>query len=357
MTRAGAEAQGPLVTLYVAAYNQENYVRSAIEGAFAQTYSPLEIVLSDDASRDGTFAVMRAMAARYGGPHRIVLNRNPVNLGIPRHLDRIMELSRGALIVQNAGDDISLPHRVERLVVAWRAGGGRIQALHSAKVRIDEAGTVLGRQEDARPINRHSPFELLVRPPTVSGASMAWDRKVFDAFGPLGDTPIFEDYPICLRAAVLGEVVYLDEPLLLYRLGGRSEAPSETIGHYALYGHRLTFITWHLSFCRQFLRDLDKVASDDTAALRRQCLKNLRDYSLDLELASMSHRRRFAALPGAALSALRKDDVAILRKTLKYAFDTPYMAWLTWRYGSVGLSRLRSRLGPDAAVFEGKEDV
>ena len=40
----------PLVTFALFAYNQERYVREAVEGAFAQTYQPLEIILSDDCS-------------------------------------------------------------------------------------------------------------------------------------------------------------------------------------------------------------------------------------------------------------------------------------------------------------------
>ena len=42
----------PLVTFALFAYNQEKYIREAVEGAFAQTYAPLEIILSDDCSTD-----------------------------------------------------------------------------------------------------------------------------------------------------------------------------------------------------------------------------------------------------------------------------------------------------------------
>jgi len=38
----------PLLTFALFGYNQEQYIREAVEGAFAQTYSPLEIILSDD---------------------------------------------------------------------------------------------------------------------------------------------------------------------------------------------------------------------------------------------------------------------------------------------------------------------
>ena len=66
----------PLVTFALFSYNQEQFIRQAVESAFAQTYSPLEIILSDDFSSDGTFEIMQEMVAAYSGPHRVVLNQN-----------------------------------------------------------------------------------------------------------------------------------------------------------------------------------------------------------------------------------------------------------------------------------------
>src|SRR5258706_790207 len=98
----------PLLPFVVATFNQEAYVRQAITNAFAQTYSPLEIIISDDCSRDRTFIIASEMAATYKGPHTIRLNRNPTNFGIGGHVNRIMELCRGALVIAAAGDEVCL---------------------------------------------------------------------------------------------------------------------------------------------------------------------------------------------------------------------------------------------------------
>ena len=105
----------PLLTFAVAAMNQERFIREAVEAAFAQTYSPLEIILSDDCSQDKTFEIMCEMAKAYRGPHRIVLNRNPRCRCIGGHINRIMEVSQGELILAAAGDDISLPQRAQEI--------------------------------------------------------------------------------------------------------------------------------------------------------------------------------------------------------------------------------------------------
>lgn len=60
----------PLVTFALFAYNQEQYIREAVEGAFSQTYKPLEIILSDDCSRDRTFEIpLRPHPCRYRLAH------------------------------------------------------------------------------------------------------------------------------------------------------------------------------------------------------------------------------------------------------------------------------------------------
>lgn len=111
----------PLATLVLYAYNEERYIREAVASAFAQTYSLLEIFLSDDGSADHTFEIMQEMAAAYQGPHRIILNRNPHNIGIGSQLNAAYQKTQGDFIVLANADDISLPERVAVLVEHWLA--------------------------------------------------------------------------------------------------------------------------------------------------------------------------------------------------------------------------------------------
>ncbi|MDP2083917.1 MAG: glycosyltransferase family A protein [Gemmobacter sp.] len=110
----------PLVTFALFAYNQENYIREAVEGAFSQTYSPLEIILSDDCSSDRTFEIMEEMAREYQGPHLLKVRTASKNAGIGAHVNLVAGLSQGEIIVFAAGDDVSLPHRTVELLMAFR---------------------------------------------------------------------------------------------------------------------------------------------------------------------------------------------------------------------------------------------
>lgn len=204
----------PLVTFGLLAYNQERYIREAVRGALSQTYSPLEIIISDDCSWDRTFEIIEEEVAGYEGPHKIVLNRNEKNLGIGGHVNRLMELSEGELIVSAAGDDISLPHRTEELAKVWSRGG--IFSVYSNMDTIDENGVNRGAFASVPPLPIKSYKEML-RNGYVFGCTHAWDRSTFDIFGPLPDTVVHEDMTIPFRSALLGEIAYIDECLVKYR--------------------------------------------------------------------------------------------------------------------------------------------
>lgn len=212
----------PLITFALLAYNHERFVREAVEGAFSQTYSPLEIILSDDCSSDRTFEVMQKMAAAYVGPHRIVLNRNAQNLGIGPHVNRIVDLSDGQLIVGAAGDDISLPHRTERVYESWITSGGKACSIYSAFLDIDEAGKCGGRRGQPPPPNWRNLEKITARHVWISGCSHAWQKRVFEVFGPLNSNVMAEDACIGFRACALGGVQFIDEPLVKYRSHGGS---------------------------------------------------------------------------------------------------------------------------------------
>ena len=217
-----AEAAKPLVTMLLLAYNQQATIGAAIEGALRQTYAPLEIVISDDASTDATFAAMQAALAGYRGPHRLILNRNPVNLGIGAHLNHMVALSHGELLFIAAGDDVSLPQRCERVVAAWLHAGRRPDLIAAGLVDMDEHGALHAPLAPSDLSTYRDAADWLARPPHVIGAAQAWTRKLYDRFGPLPADAMAEDMLMVFRAIVAGGAITLPEVLVQYGRGGIS---------------------------------------------------------------------------------------------------------------------------------------
>lgn len=212
----------PLASMLLIAYNQQATVAAAIEAALAQTYQPLEIIVSDDASTDATFDVMRQALEQYRGPHTVHLNRNPANLGIGAHLSHLVALSHGEMLFVTAGDDVSLPQRCERVMQAWAEQGRRADLIATALIDIDDAGQQHGLVQPSDLATYRSAADWLARPPVVVGAAQAWTRRVFDRFGPLPSGVVGEDLIMVFRAIGAGGAFTLNEPLVRYRRGGLS---------------------------------------------------------------------------------------------------------------------------------------
>ena len=198
----------PLVTFAVFAYNQEKYIREAVEGAFSQTHSPLEIILSDDCSSDRTFEIMEEMAKAYEGPHKIVVVRNNANLGTVDHVISVSRRARGKYLVVAAGDDISASQRtttlVQELVITQAA------VVYSSHHEIDESGKILRHHTS---INTGLPgFSAAYK--TSFWAQLPYCRKLIFA----------EDALAHLFIKISGySVSNVDEPLVYYRISASSQ--------------------------------------------------------------------------------------------------------------------------------------
>jgi hypothetical protein len=252
----------PLITFMLIAHNQEALVREAICGAFAQTYSPLEIILSDDASTDSTFRIMEEMAANYAGPHTVILNRNPHNAGIVGHVNRAMELTHGELIVVAAGDDISFPDRVTETFNLWRDNDRRPDMLYFNYEPIGEHPYPY----DVEPAKHSLEYQLQKGGARLKGATAAWTKRLFDLFGPIPPGINAEDKIIPFRAALSGGIVCRDIPVIKYRL----DRPERDLSGARDLAERNQELARRKSYYEGFEDDIDTLCSK-VPDRRREC--------------------------------------------------------------------------------------
>jgi glycosyltransferase involved in cell wall biosynthesis len=343
----------PLVTFAVIAYNQERFIREAVEGAFAQTYQPLEIILSDDGSPDRTYEIMQEMAAGYDGPHKVVLNRNEPNLGLVPHIDRVMELISGEFIVVNAGDDVSVPERTERLAGAWLASGRKAKMVHSATRRSDVEGRLKEIKRPSRQIiDTPTAAAIICDRLFVIGATAAWDRDIYDTFGPLGTKVATEDRILPFRAALLGNLAYVDEPLVRWRDGGVSEGSDRMTGQAFLYGIWHRGRKWAVTIDQHILDCYKNANYPDKARIETICRNRIPRLNLAINLAESSRLARL----GMGLRALRLSFAQRSTEPLKYwiyyVFDWLYMPYASWKSARRSRSEQNRRSGSGDKYYE-----
>ena len=202
----------PLVTFAVFAYNQEKYIREAVEGALSQTYSPLEIILSDDCSSDRTFDIIQEMSSAYKGPHLVRVRRSHRNLGLIGHINDVIHLVRSNIVLVAAGDDVSFPYRTVNTVNAFLCSEN-IMAIYS-----DCSKAPPSPFPNTCILKRISALEIALMGGGIGmGATYAYRRECFVLPRDLPHHLFSEDRILPMRASILGEVRFLSLPTIMHR--------------------------------------------------------------------------------------------------------------------------------------------
>ncbi|MCS6860982.1 MAG: glycosyltransferase [Abditibacteriales bacterium] len=203
----------PKVSVIIPAYNCARYIAEAIDSVLAQTYRDFEIIVVDDGSTDGTGEVVH----RYADRVRYIRqdNRGPSgakNTGI--------QVARGEFISTLDGDDLWLPHRLEKLVPLLDRQL-ELGFVYGDCYRIDETPdriqprTAFEIHGGAR---RGWVLEELVMVNFVPSQSVLIRRCALDAVGLFDESyRIGEDWDLWLRLAARYPVDFVPEVVAMRR--------------------------------------------------------------------------------------------------------------------------------------------
>lgn len=259
--------RAPKISVIFISYNQESFVADALMSALDQQYPDFELIIADDCSTDGTMNVINDVLATHPKAGKAIIVRANQNLGISGNWNRALEQATGEYIVGMAGDDISLPGRLQAVIEAFRNHEDAYAVVSQVAVidaygRTIKAGFESGNRSSGllKRCQEVSGYNFWSGAPVI-GASAAYRSDLFKLFGPLvaGKS---EDNSYFYRALLLGSVYYLPEPLVLWRWhGGNASFGAEICNQSAE--------AWH----------------SRSVANKKDALDNCTQYSVDLERA------------------------------------------------------------------------
>jgi glycosyltransferase involved in cell wall biosynthesis len=322
----------PLVSFIIVSYNQEAFIREAVEGAFSQDYSPLEIIISDDCSSDRTFDIVREMAAAYRGPHKLIINRNEQNIGVGGNNSRAMGLCHGELFVMAAGDDISLPQRTSKIFQAWNDSGRKATTIYSEVSMIDENGQSRNQLIKLNPTDSTARFlhqqttaldYVRRRRPVICGCAEAISAKLYSLFGPLPDKICYEDAALSFRTALLGGFfTFITDPLVLYRWHGANttfglhEAQPKTQESFReMQKKKKIELDRYVDLYECFASDADRAAESGLISpalyleLKKRIRKEGRRFKLKSDLLTQSWLDRLGSFAGLYYNSIRPREM------------------------------------------------
>ena len=202
-------------------YNQEAFVQEAFQSLLDQDCEDLEIVISDDASTDGTWDILQKMVKTYEGGKRLLLNRNQVNLGVVGNYLKAFEFSSGEVIFTAAGDDVSLRNRCSACMAHWVALEKKPDLIAADGYDMTLEGQILGIKK-TDDLQGWSLLHWARARPYIYGASHMMTRRLIGV-SPLDPQLAYEDQCFVFRAMLMGGAARLSMPLVKHRRGGISQ--------------------------------------------------------------------------------------------------------------------------------------
>jgi glycosyltransferase involved in cell wall biosynthesis len=105
--------RAPLVSVGMPAFNSERTLLAAVESILTQDFADLELIISDNASTDGTSQIAMAYAAR---DQRVRYYRQPTNIGVHRNYNFVFQQARGRYFKWASSNDCCASSFVSRCV-------------------------------------------------------------------------------------------------------------------------------------------------------------------------------------------------------------------------------------------------
>ena len=221
------KTEEPLVTVGILSYNSAKTILETLESVKAQTYKNLELIISDDASKDDTVEVCRKWIEENKDRFvRCEILTVPENTGIPANANRRLAASKGVWSKGVAADDLLLPDCVENFVNYVKENPqaeivfAKMQIFKENFAPENFVGTMDSRAKEFcekydTPQKQHAKLlkGMYCSAPTMFARLSTLQKIKYDE-----EFKTIEDYPMWLRLTKAGKRFYfLDKDVAMYR--------------------------------------------------------------------------------------------------------------------------------------------
>lgn len=196
------------VSVCMAIYNGEPFLREQIESILMQLQTGDELLIFDDLSTDGSVKIV----TEFADDARVKLTKNPHKFGVVKNFEQALEAATGDYIFLSDQDDVWLPEKVTACVNALK---NHLLVVTDCRV-VDQA---LNEIAPSFFQLRHSGGGVLknIWKNSYLGCCMAFRKELLSSSLPIPSTTPMHDMWLGLIAQVQGSVLFLPQKLSLYR--------------------------------------------------------------------------------------------------------------------------------------------
>lgn len=204
-----------LVSIAMATYNGEKYLREQLDSIYSQTYKNIEVVVCDDCSTDTTVKILEEYQQKHGLKYYV----NEKNLGYSKNFEKVASLCSGEYIAFSDQDDIWHSKKIRILLDEI----GENTLIHTDATLIDPQKNIIAESSKdyfklrkyVESEENHNKYIGLIS--CVQGCTIMCRKELFQKAFPV---PFGEEYDFWLGFVASKEkgIKYLDKKLVLWRV-------------------------------------------------------------------------------------------------------------------------------------------
>ena len=206
-----------LVSIGMPVYNEERFIRQALESVLSQSFEDFKLIISDNASTDGTADIYREYAAR---DHRIHYYRSETNIGSMANFNRTFELSNSEYFFWASGHDLRHRTFISQCVEILENDESVVLCYPQSKwLKYDDTlGEVIHSHVETRGLGRFLKFNVVLWGLQYGYPIYGIMRSsALKKTGLIGTAKIGADIVLLTELSFYGTFAEVSEPLLYIR--------------------------------------------------------------------------------------------------------------------------------------------
>lgn len=217
------------ISIAMCTFNGADYLQEQLVSIVKQTRLPDELVVCDDGSTDSTLQILDEFKKKV--LFSVIIHCNKKRLGATKNFEKVITLCEGEIIALCDQDDVWLPQKLEKIEELFKE--------HPNAGYIFSEGIIVN--EKLQPLNftlwdrflftktarkrfeqgHQNQVEILIHHNVVTGATMAFRKNIKDLILPIPEEWVHDEWIALLASAVGVKGIFIDEPLIKYRLHNR----------------------------------------------------------------------------------------------------------------------------------------
>lgn len=249
----------PTVSVILLCHNQSPFVAEALQSVWQQAYAPIQLIVVDDASTDGSTEVIKNLLKDKPQVPFVGLRENRGNCAA---FNEGLKLATGKYIIDLAADDVLMPERVGEQVEFFESLGEEYGVIYSNARYIDKNGDLIKNHfSNKSDPPQHDVYEEIISTYFIPPPTMMMRKKVLDELGGYDNSLAYEDFDFWVRSARKYKYAY--QPLVLTAI----RKVEGSLSSMAYRKHDRQLHTTYL-VCEK-IKKMNITASEDEALIRR----------------------------------------------------------------------------------------